>query len=162
MPNIDQIAHPPRTSPLTVPQAGVICLIEGSVVLVRCTRTGRWGLPKGTIEQGEGSRETAARESFEEAGVMGAISETPIGHFSYEKEGIHKRYQVAVHLIEDGQLGNDYPEKEIRERGTFNLRDAIAVVAQPEVREMLSALRHESSCPGESRPSLQFADVAAR
>ncbi|WP_425327220.1 NUDIX domain-containing protein [Rhizobium grahamii] len=51
-----------------VHQAAAICLVthptnSPRVILVRSKRTGDWGIPKGTIEEGEASGEAAAREA---------------------------------------------------------------------------------------------------
>lgn len=52
---------------------GVIPFFEGRVVLVSSQSSGRWILPKGGWELDEEANEAAAREAFEEAGVLGHI-----------------------------------------------------------------------------------------
>lgn len=52
---------------------GVIPFYEGRVVLVSSQSSGRWILPKGGWELDEEANEAAAREAFEEAGVLGHI-----------------------------------------------------------------------------------------
>lgn len=52
---------------------GCVPFYEGRVVLVSSQSSGRWILPKGGWETDENADEAAAREAFEEAGVLGHI-----------------------------------------------------------------------------------------
>src|SRR6266404_649256 len=54
-------------------------------MLVTSRETRRWIIPKGWPKKGKLPRHSAAREAFEEAGVVGAIARRPVGTFSYEK-----------------------------------------------------------------------------
>jgi len=51
---------------------------ETLVLLVTSRDTGRWVLPKGWAERGLTGSELAAKEAFEEAGVVGEVGTTPI------------------------------------------------------------------------------------
>jgi phosphohistidine phosphatase len=42
-------------------------------------------VPKGIHEPGLSSKESAAQEAFEEAGVEGLIGEEAVGHYEYQK-----------------------------------------------------------------------------
>jgi 8-oxo-dGTP pyrophosphatase MutT (NUDIX family) len=56
------------------------------ILLVTSRGTGRWVLPKGWIEPGdEEPAEAAAREALEEAGVIGDISKSGLGFYTYSK-----------------------------------------------------------------------------
>src|SRR6266849_9166919 len=55
------------------------------VMLVTSRETRRWIIPKGWPQKGKAPHRSAAREAFEEAGVVGAIRRRSIGSFSYEK-----------------------------------------------------------------------------
>jgi len=54
-------------------------------MLVTSRETRRWIIPKGWPKKGKSPRRSAAREAFEEAGVLGTVGRRPVGSFSYEK-----------------------------------------------------------------------------
>src|SRR5437660_6080304 len=54
-------------------------------MLITSRETRRWVIPKGWPKKGTSPRHSAAREAFEEAGVVGAVAKRTIGSFSYEK-----------------------------------------------------------------------------
>jgi 8-oxo-dGTP diphosphatase len=59
-----------------VPCAGVVCLREGQVLLIRRGKAplkGEWSIPGGRMELGEGATQTALRELKEETGVEAAL-----------------------------------------------------------------------------------------
>jgi 8-oxo-dGTP pyrophosphatase MutT (NUDIX family) len=58
---------------------------RAEVMLVTSRETRRWIIPKGWPQKGKTPPQSAAREAFEEAGVIGAISSRPIGSFTYQK-----------------------------------------------------------------------------
>ena len=66
-------------------QAGALpySMVEGRTVflLITSRRTGRWIFPKGDIEPGTTSWESAALEALEEAGVTGQIGTSPVGSY---------------------------------------------------------------------------------
>jgi len=45
----------------------------------------RWVIPKGWPKKGKSPQYSAAREAFEEAGVLGSVAKRSVGSFSYEK-----------------------------------------------------------------------------
>jgi 8-oxo-dGTP pyrophosphatase MutT (NUDIX family) len=55
------------------------------VLLVTSRDTRRWIIPKGWPQKGKAPHRAAAREAFEEAGVVGAVGRRPVGSFAYEK-----------------------------------------------------------------------------
>jgi 8-oxo-dGTP pyrophosphatase MutT (NUDIX family) len=54
-------------------------------MLVTSRETRRWIIPKGWPKKGKSPQHSAAREAFEEAGVVGAIAKRSVGSFSYKK-----------------------------------------------------------------------------
>lgn len=63
---------PPRTDRPTMPTSSsgaVIVNPEGRILLLRRADENTWGLPKGTVEEGESLEETAVREVREESGL---------------------------------------------------------------------------------------------
>src|SRR5258708_16181999 len=55
------------------------------VMLVTSRETQRWIIPKGWPQRGRAPYDSAAREAFEEAGVVGAVGRRSVGSFPYEK-----------------------------------------------------------------------------
>jgi 8-oxo-dGTP pyrophosphatase MutT (NUDIX family) len=125
-----------------IEQAGALCLRvleNGSreVLLVGSRRNGRWGLPKGHIDKGEASHVAAAREAYEEAGVLGEVSEYIVGSFVYSKDSSSSRYRVIVHMLAVMTVEEIYPETGLRAREWFTLEDAASVVGHDGLRELL-------------------------
>lgn len=54
--------------------SGAVPFYEGRVVMISSSR-GTWILPKGGWEQDETAQEAAAREAYEEAGVLGPVTQ---------------------------------------------------------------------------------------
>jgi 8-oxo-dGTP pyrophosphatase MutT (NUDIX family) len=89
--------------------------------------------------RGKKPREVAAREAFEEAGLLGSL----IGNFHYAKElasGKSIPCQVKVFLLLVEQQLDDWPEREQRETRWFGAVDAVALVDKGRLAEIL---RHE-------------------
>src|SRR5580700_8279053 len=55
------------------------------VMLLTSRQTKRWIIPKGWPMRGKTPHASAAREAFEEAGVIGQVAKRPIGSYSYVK-----------------------------------------------------------------------------
>jgi 8-oxo-dGTP pyrophosphatase MutT (NUDIX family) len=54
-------------------------------MLITSRESRRWVIPKGWPKKGKSPQHSAAREAFEEAGVVGAVDKHSVGSFSYEK-----------------------------------------------------------------------------
>ena len=57
------------------------------VLLIRNNKRTRWGIPKGIHEPGYSAQASAAREAFEEAGVLGDVGASVVGTYSLKKWG---------------------------------------------------------------------------
>jgi len=104
-----------------------------SILLVRAKRDpSAWIFPKGHIEPGETARETAVRETREEAGVQGeAIGE--IGD-PQEFEWLGRWYRVQYFLI---RMTAESDETDGREKAWFPLDDALDRVSFASARDLL-------------------------
>ncbi|KAK4221785.1 Diphosphoinositol polyphosphate phosphohydrolase aps1 [Podospora fimiseda] len=120
--------------------AGVVPLTADKhyVMLIQSTRRKGWVLPKGGWESDENCDEAAAREAWEEAGIvvsidydLGEIKETN-PRKKHKERSLYHFYEATVTSEE-----SEWPEKEKRERKWFTF---------PEAREMLK-----------DRPELQTA-----
>src|SRR5580704_17497228 len=88
------------------------------VMLVTSRETRRWIIPKGWPQKGKAPHRSAAREAFEEAGVVGAIRRRSIGSFSYEKrlkKGALVEFEVLVFALRVKGQTNKWPERKERE-----------------------------------------------
>ncbi|MBB2687323.1 NUDIX hydrolase [Rhizobium sophoriradicis] len=126
-------------------QAAALCVRKtknGREVLLLSNRSGaRWGIPKGNIDIGETSSKAAARESYEEAGVRGHVSDEVLGTFTYRKPGRSWPYHVTVHALEVSEVDDDFPESAERRRKWVSLAEAARHVHEPGLRDVLHRLR---------------------
>jgi 8-oxo-dGTP pyrophosphatase MutT (NUDIX family) len=110
--------RPPGQEPLL--ESGVLAFrYEGNgeplVLLISKKRSKKWGIPKGRIPPQMSFPESAAKEAFEEAGVVGRVSPSAIGMFRAEKSGanplVRQIIEVWVYLLEVTEALPDWPEK---------------------------------------------------
>ena len=76
--------------------------------------TRRWIIPKGWPKRGKSPYETAAKEAFEEAGVVGKVSRRPIGSYPYDKileTGDKASCRVDVFALRVTRQRKRWPEK---------------------------------------------------
>lgn len=86
------------------------------ILLVSKKRSKRWGIPKGRVNGSISFGETAAKEAFEEAGVIGRVSPNSVGMFRAKKATpIPKIVEVWVYLLEVDETLDKWPEKEKRQ-----------------------------------------------
>jgi 8-oxo-dGTP pyrophosphatase MutT (NUDIX family) len=117
-------------SPITPPPAlrGTAMLESGAlayrrrkngevlILLVSKKRSKKWGIPKGKVNASLSFGETAAKEAFEEAGVIGRVSPNSVGMFRAKKgTPIPKSIEVWVYLLEVDEMLSNWPEKETRQ-----------------------------------------------
>lgn len=110
------------------------------VLLITSRGTGRWILPKGWPMFRKSPAEAAAREAWEEAGVVGTPKETYIGLYSYTKVISAKKARPCVALVypvKVKELADKYPEKRERKRAWFSPKKAAKRVAEPELARLL-------------------------
>jgi 8-oxo-dGTP pyrophosphatase MutT (NUDIX family) len=91
------------------------------VLLVKSSDGKDWVFPKGGVEKHLSSRDSAAKEVYEEAGVAGNILNV-LGSYRYRKQGRDQNVVMyAMHYTNDTP---DWPEKKLRKRKWFPLKDA--------------------------------------
>jgi 8-oxo-dGTP pyrophosphatase MutT (NUDIX family) len=97
------------------------------------------GHPERKVNASLSFGETAAKEAFEEAGVIGRVSPNSIGMFRAKKgTPIPKSIEVWVYLLEVDEMLSNWPEKETRQ-----IRWVSCKVAARELREpVLTDLCH--------------------
>jgi len=111
------------------------------ILLISSRETGRWVLPKGYIEPGEGPDVAAAREAAEEAGATGALASKSVGTYHYLKRGeggSANELSVAVYPLLVRNLAADWPERKQRERHWFSRAAAVAAVEEDELKALIA------------------------
>lgn len=128
-------------------QAAALCLRDRptgpEVLLVRTLRLRQWVIPKGWPMKGKSLAQAAAIEAWEEAGVRGTVSETPIGAFTYtkiKKSGLPVTCRAQVYRLDVLETANTYPEARKRHRQWFPVAEAAEIVRDPEVQALLQKL----------------------
>ncbi|TCH98320.1 NUDIX hydrolase [Roseococcus sp. SYP-B2431] len=110
------------------------------VLLITSRRTHRWVLPKGWAEDGLTGRELAAKEAFEEAGLIGRMSASAIGSYGYQKmlaDGRQRRCNVTVFRMTVERELPHWPEHMQRQRQWFRLPAAASLVDEPDLAALL-------------------------
>ncbi len=130
---------------IATPQIGALCwrMHRGNVqvLLITSRETGRWVIPKGWPMPTLTPCAAAAREAWEEAGVLGHVQDTAFGAYCYDKitsPTEAKRCAVAVFPLQVKELKNRFPEAKQRKRRWFTARDAATLVAEPELAAILA------------------------
>jgi 8-oxo-dGTP pyrophosphatase MutT (NUDIX family) len=138
------VTAPPVLRGTTILESGALAyrrLKNGELVilLVSKKRSKKWGIPKGRVNAALSFGETAAKEAFEEAGVIGRVSPNSIGMFRAKKgTPIPKNIEVWVYLLEVDKTLSNWPEKKTRQTRWVSCK-----VAARELREpMLTHLCH--------------------
>ena len=112
-------------------------------MLVTSRETRRWIIPKGWPHRGQGPARSAAREAFEEAGVIGSIRRRPLGSFSYRKrlkKGGVVECEVRVFALKVKRQSRQWPEKAQRHVKWLSARAAAKAVREPVLRNMILRL----------------------
>ncbi|MBF7013870.1 NUDIX domain-containing protein [Novosphingobium resinovorum] len=108
------------------------------VLLVTSRRRGKWILPKGKIEKGETAADRAAAEAYEEAGVIGIASATPLLAAELIDSSRPKVHPLAVE-----QELETWPEMYMRQRAWFTLTEAREILRDELLRRALTAFAAE-------------------
>ena len=127
-----------------VEQSGVIPyrIINGQIEVMLITSSGskRWVIPKGLIEPDMTSQDSAAKEAWEEAGVLGQVFPNLMGIYEYYKSGC--TWQVDVFLLQVETVLDNWPEAYKRKRQWVSIPKAIKRVDEPDLKLILGDLPH--------------------
>lgn len=113
------------------------------VMLVTSRETRRWIIPKGWPHKGRTPHRSAAREAYEEAGVVGRVRRDPLGSFSYEKRlrtGSIVVCNVQVFALEVQRQRRKWPERRVREIKWLSPGQAARAVREPMLAKIIRRL----------------------
>lgn len=130
----------PKTQFAALPWRRVDGKVE--VLLITSRETRRWVIPKGWPIKHLKSCFSAAREAFEEAGVLGDTARKPLGEYAYDKRlrsGRTQHVRVAVFALEVLEEQDEWPEKGQRERRWTSTAEASTLVDEPELKALIAA-----------------------
>ncbi|WP_425090784.1 NUDIX hydrolase [Tropicimonas sp. S265A] len=110
------------------------------VLLITSRETRRWVIPKGWPMKGLSAPEAARIEAWEEAGIVGKVSDTCLGFYAYHKslaKADPLPIVVAVYPLRVKALKDKYPEVGQRRRKWMSCKRAAERVDEPELRKIL-------------------------
>ena len=123
-------------------QSGVIPYRKNNqrleILLITSIKKEKWIVPKGYIEFNLTAFESAKKEAYEEAGVIGANETIELGYFENQKSiGV---CHTKIFALEVTKILDNYPEKNIRKRKWFDVKEAADTVSIPEITKMILSL----------------------
>ena len=121
-----------------IPFRGGGARLEICLIRKRGSKKG-WGIPKGFIDRGDTSKETALKEAREEAGLKGRLVGSAIGSYEYRKWGA--TLEVDVYLMRVNEQEDDWDESDIRERCWVPLGKASKLLERHPVQPLITRLR---------------------
>jgi 8-oxo-dGTP pyrophosphatase MutT (NUDIX family) len=139
--------RPPGQQPLL--ESGVLAFRRGGngeplVLLITKKRSKKWGIPKGRIPPHMSFPESAAKEAFEEAGVIGRVSPSAVGMFRAEKLAANLLtkmiIEVWVYLLEVTAALPDWPEKGKRTTRWVSCEAAARLLREPALTHLCHRL----------------------
>jgi 8-oxo-dGTP pyrophosphatase MutT (NUDIX family) len=114
----------------------------GREVLLITSSRGRWILPKGWPIDGLSDGQTAMQEAWEEGGVKrGKVTDTPIGRFNTFKRyenGAEVPCRTTVYGVDVKETSTSFPEAARRRRKWVSIQDAMKMVDEKGVRDLLA------------------------
>jgi len=115
------------------------------LLLVTSRGTRQWLIPKGWPIEGLTNAESAAREAYEEAGLIGEAGETPIGTYAYEKarkvgEPVSP-FCVEVFLMRVERQLTYWPEAAQRTIVWVSPEQAQAMITNPSLASLIATVR---------------------
>lgn len=108
------------------------------ILLVTSRKKKKWIIPKGIIESGMKAHESAALEALEEAGVIGEVSQDPLGSYKVKKwAGL---CEVLVYPMKVENETKQWLEDSFRERKWFTADEAKDVIERGNIKKLIKKL----------------------
>ncbi|WP_342446992.1 NUDIX hydrolase [Azorhizobium doebereinerae] len=112
---------------------------EVQIRLITSRETRRWVIPKGWPMKGLTPAKAAAREAYEEAGLLGSISSEPLGLYAYDKRLALQTVpcDVMVFPLKVKRYLKKWPERSERFGFWFSIESAAAAVHEPDLGQLI-------------------------
>ena len=117
-------------------QSGVIPILDKRLVLITSRKSERWVIPKGYVEKGFTPADSAAKEAYEEAGLIGKVHYETAGEYRYNKFG--KRFSVQVYPLFIETMLDEWDEMHDRRRKLVTPAEAIEMVCHEELARIIA------------------------
>ncbi len=111
------------------------------VLLITSSKQKNWVVPKGGICKGMNAPDSAAKEAWEEAGVVGQVNTRNLGFYKYRKKG--NIYRVSLFLLSVEIVLEDWPEASHRKRQWLELDQAISLIKADSLKRILRTSKHK-------------------
>ena len=113
---------------------------DGNVELLLITsiKKQKWIFPKGMIEFNLSAFESAKKEAYEEAGVVGENETVELGSFELKKK--NRLSHVKIFSMEVTKELKDYPEKNLRKRKWFTVKEALESLDNSDIKNFVQKL----------------------
>jgi 8-oxo-dGTP pyrophosphatase MutT (NUDIX family) len=121
------------------------------VMLVTSRGRQRWIIPKGWPHSGRAPCDSAAREAFEEAGVLGLVGRRSLGSFRYKKRLVAV-FDVHVFPLNVVRQRQQWPEKNQRDTKWVSVKEAAATVQNVRLREIIRRWAQMTAAPKRRAP----------
>ncbi len=122
---------------------------EPDLLLVTSRGTGQWIIPKGWPIDGLSNAESAAREAYEEAGLLGDADDTLVGHFTYQKarkgEDVLSHFSVEVYLLRVDRQLTYWPEAAQRNIAWVSPGQAQSMIGNKSLADLIANTRFPSA-----------------
>jgi 8-oxo-dGTP pyrophosphatase MutT (NUDIX family) len=105
------------------------------VLLITSRNSQNWVVPKGGIVNRMSPHDSAAKEAWEEAGVIGQVNPNKFGSYKYRKNG--KIYRVQMYSLPVEAVAQEFPEAAVRSRQWVDVDEAVRLVLQPSLKRIL-------------------------
>lgn len=117
---------------------GIVFNDQGQILLVQHSSNKHWSFPKGQIEPGKNSQETALREVGEEGGVeAGIIDKVGDSKYVYQMDGEKIFKVVTIYLMK--YISGDIKDHdwEVSDIGWFDPKEALEKLTFKSEKEVL-------------------------
>jgi 8-oxo-dGTP pyrophosphatase MutT (NUDIX family) len=111
------------------------------VLLITTRKRQSWVIPKGGVCKGMTPPDSAAKEAWEEAGVIGQVNSEKIGAYKYRKRG--NIYQVHLFWLPVEKVLEDWPEATQRERIWLDINHAAMIVKGNSLKRILQSSKDQ-------------------
>ena len=114
----------------------MIPVLDDRLVLITSRKSDRWIIPKGYVEKGLTPAESAAKEAYEEAGLIGVVHHKEAGNYRYSKFG--KLFSVQVYPLFIETMLDEWDEMHDRQRKLVTPSEALEMLRHEELKQIVA------------------------